>query len=226
MTEPDVALTDFLLTAQCGVFAYSLSRIQSHRPRLQRLCVWFFAVVGLASLIGGTVHGYYHEESSWEFQILWRLGLVVLGTGSYFSWLIGAELLLQGSGQKYIGQCALACLLLYSTFVLFWDQHFMFAILNYLPATFFLLLAFLLQIRTGDKRSALFGSSSVLTTLVAAAIQQLQIALHPTYFNHNALYHLLQAVALALLLVAFRGLIRQQELAPVRATEESIPIAP
>ena len=218
MTEPDVALTDFLLTAQCGVFAFWLSRIHAHRCRLQRLCVKFFAVVGLASLIGGTVHGYFHDESTWEFQILWRLGLAVLGAGSYFSWLIGAELIFRGKGRERIGRFALACLLLYSAYVLFWDQRFMFAILNYLPATFFLFLAFLLQIRTSDKRSALFGASSVLVTLVAAAVQQLQIALHPTYLNHNALYHLLQAVALALLLVAFRGLIKQEELDKERVT--------
>ena len=218
MTEPDVALTDFLLTAQCGAFSYWLSRIPSHRPRLQSLCVRFFAVVGLASLIGGAVHGYFNDESTWGFQILWRLGLVVLGAGSYFSWLIGAELIFQGKGHVGIGRFALACLLLYCAYVVFWDQHFLFAILNYLPATFFLFLAFLLQIRTGHKRSALFGAASVLVTLLAAAIQLLEIGLHPTYFNHNALYHVLQAVALTLLLFAFRGLIRREE-------SDQVPIA-
>ena len=226
MTEPDVALTDYLLTAQCAGFAVSLARMPGSRPRLQRLCVWFFAVVGLASLIGGTVHGYFHDESTWQFQVLWRLGLLVLGAGSYFSWLIGGELLLRGEGRKHLGRLALAGLLLYSAWVLFWDQRFLFAILNYLPATFFLFLAFLLQIRTGDRRSALFGTSSVLATLIAAAIQQLQIAMHPTYFNHNAIYHLLQAVALALLLVAFRGLIRQEELVPVGAAAETVAVTP
>ncbi len=43
--------------------------------------------------------------------------------------------------------------------------------------------------------------------LKLAAIQRLEIGIHPTYFNHNALYHLLQAVGLVLLLIAFRGLI-------------------
>jgi uncharacterized membrane protein len=72
MTEPDVALTDFLLTAQCGGFSYWLSRIQTHRSRLQSLCIRFFAVVGLAALIGGAVHGYFNDESTWQFQLLWQ----------------------------------------------------------------------------------------------------------------------------------------------------------
>ncbi|MGI8979336.1 MAG: DUF6962 family protein [Pirellulaceae bacterium] len=217
MTEPDVALTDFLLTAQCGAFSYWLSRMPApRRRRLQSLCVQFFAVVGLASLVGGAVHGYFHDESTRGFQILWRLGLVILGAGSYFSWLIGAELLFRDAGRKLFGRIALAGLLLYAAYVLFWDQHFLFAILNYLPATLFLFVAFVLQIRTGPRRAALYGASSVLVTLAAAAAQMLHIAPHPTYLNHNAVYHLLQAVALVLLLVAFRGFIGQVERDNVR----------
>jgi hypothetical protein len=214
MTEPDVALTDFLLTAQCGVFSFSLSRHKATRYRLQSLCVQLFAVVGIASLIGGTVHGYFHDESTREFQVLWRAGLVVLGAGSYFSWLIGAELIWRGLGRKWIGVFAFAGLLGYSLYVIFWGQRFMFAILNYLPATFFLFFSFVLQIRRGGKRPGLFGAASVFVTLAAAAIQQLEIAIHPVYCNHNALYHLLQAVGLVLLMVAFRGLIMQEESDP------------
>jgi len=221
MTEPDVAITDFILTAQCGSFAYWLSRMPVPRRRLQSLCVQFFAVVGLASLVGGAVHGYFNDESTWGFQILWRLGLVILGAGSYFSWLIGAKLLFRGGARELFGRIALGGFLLYSAYVLFWDQHFLFAILNYLPATFFLLVAFLLQVRTGARRAGWYGASSVLLTLVAATVQQLQIAPHPTYLNHNAVYHLLQAVALTLLLVAFRGFIREEESAI--ASEAEVP---
>jgi hypothetical protein len=219
MTEPDVALTDFLLTAQCGVFSFSLSRPRAVRGRLQSLCVQLFAAVGIASLIGGAVHGYFNDEATREFQVLWRAGLVVLGAGSYFSWLIGAELIWRGVGRKWIGLFAQAGLLGYSAFVLFWDQRFMFAILNYLPATFFLLLSFLLQIRRGEQRHGLFGAGSVVVTLAAAAIQQLGIAIHPVYCNHNALYHLLQAAGLVLLMFAFRGLIMRDERNPEASVE-------
>lgn len=42
-------------------------------------------------------------------------------------------------------------------------------------------------------------------TFVAAAVQQAGVALHPTYFDHNALYHLVQAVALWLFFLGFRS---------------------
>ena len=42
-------------------------------------------------------------------------------------------------------------------------------------------------------------------TLVAAVVQQRKISLHPVYFNHNAFYHAIQAVALVLIYVGARG---------------------
>ena len=43
-------------------------------------------------------------------------------------------------------------------------------------------------------------------TLVAAVLQQLQVALHPDYFNHNAVFHVVQAVAMLLFFLGGRSL--------------------
>jgi hypothetical protein len=40
-------------------------------------------------------------------------------------------------------------------------------------------------------------------SVVAAVLQQQRVAVHPVYFDHNALYHLVQAIALVVL---YRGL--------------------
>jgi hypothetical protein len=50
----------------------------------------------------------------------------------------------------------------------------------------------------------LYGVTGLALTFVAAAVQQLRIAIHPVYFNHNALYHVIQAGALLLIFVAAR----------------------
>ena len=42
------------------------------------------------------------------------------------------------------------------------------------------------------------GMWAVGISLFAALVQQLRVALHPVYFNHNALYHVLRAAALFL----------------------------
>ena len=53
------------------------------------------------------------------------------------------------------------------------------------------------------------GIVGIAATVVAAAVQQLRVAVHPRYFNHNALYHVTQAIALFLILRAAQLLIRQ-----------------
>jgi len=81
----------------------------------------------------------------------------------------------------------------------FVTDSFSIAIANYLPSTLFLIVAFFASYRSGAGTPVAIGLSGLVLTLVAAAVQQARIALHPTYFNHNALYHLLQAIALFLI---------------------------
>jgi Family of unknown function (DUF6962) len=50
-------------------------------------------------------------------------------------------------------------------------------------------------------------SAGVVLSFVAAACQQLGIAVHPIYFDHNAVYHAIQALALALIFVGLQGLL-------------------
>jgi hypothetical protein len=45
-------------------------------------------------------------------------------------------------------------------------------------------------------------------SLLAAWIQHKRIGLHQRFFNHNALYHVVQAIALVLIYWAARELIR------------------
>jgi hypothetical protein len=81
------------------------------------------------------------------------------------------------------------------------------AVAGYLPAAVFLLAGFLRAALHERVWWAGLGAWALALTFVAAAIQQLRVALHPVYFNHNAFYHLVQAVALALLFMACRGLL-------------------
>ncbi len=48
--------------------------------------------------------------------------------------------------------------------------------------------------------------------LLAAAAQQAKIGINPRFFDHNALYHLLQAVALFMVFLAARESTQPQEL--------------
>jgi hypothetical protein len=190
MQEPDVTITDFLLAFEALAFAVLIAR--SSTTTLQRWFVIFFGATALASLAGGLVHGFFGDS-----KLLWRLVLIALGVVSAAGWAIGADLLFTDRTARLVATAAWVAFAAYAFVVIFLTDAFLAAVANYLPSTLFLIVAFFVAYRAQPSRPLLAGLSGLVLTLIAAAVQQSQIALHPR-FNHNALYHVLQAVALFL----------------------------
>ena len=206
MTEPDVSLTDYALAAECALFAYLL--YFRNRPA-SRVRLWFallFASLGLASLFGGTVHGFFLDEQSLGHRILGPATLLALCVTSMAMWFVGAIAGLQEPRATWLRRAAIAALVVYAVIVIFVDSRFVVAIAMYLPATVFLLVTLSMLYAQRRRRALAIGIAGLLLTFVAAAVQQLRIAVHPVYFNHNALYHVIQGIALAMIYVGARGL--------------------
>jgi hypothetical protein len=207
MTEPDVTLTDYGLFVECAAFAWLIARGPANPIGLERWTVLFFVFTALAALFGGTVHGFYGAESGSIGRVLWKISMLAIGATALTAWVIGAHLLLGHHRLHFILSVAAALTTVYAAVIVFVTDEFWVAVAGYLPAAMFLLAGFLrAAIRTRASWARL-GAWSLVLSFAAAAIQQLRIALHPVHFNHNALYHLVQAVALALLFMASRGLL-------------------
>lgn len=93
----------------------------------------------------------------------------------------------------------------YSVAVIVGYRDFGLAIVAYSPAMLFLLSAFVRRLQKEPARYWLPGIAGLVLTAIAAAIQQLGAGLHPEYFNHNARYHAIQALALWLLYATARA---------------------
>ena len=91
---------------------------------------------------------------------------------------------------------------IYIAAVLRVSQSFAVAILHYLPAALFLLIAFIVAFSISHELPLFLGITGVVLTFVAALVQQIKLRLHAKYFDHNAFYHLIQAVALLLLFLS------------------------
>lgn len=206
--EPDVALTDFALAIECVLFAAWLLRHGDSRGPLLAAFVAFFAAVAAASLLGGISHGFLTDQGTLAARLVWRSTLIAIGLGAFASWLIGARLSLSEKAAGRVTTLAGALLALYLVVVLFVAQSFVVAIIHYLPAAIFLVVAFSVAYRRKPAGFLLAGLWGVALTFVAAAVQQVGVDVHPRYFNHNALYHLVQAIAFVLVFYAARGLLR------------------
>ena len=97
----------------------------------------------------------------------------------------------------------------YLAIVLFVSRAFVVAIIHYLPAALFLFAAFIMGLRRRREGFLAAGVAGIALTFLAALVQQSGIGIEALHFNHNALYHLVQAVALFLIFLAARGLLRR-----------------
>lgn len=207
MTEPDVTLTDYGLFAECAAFAWLIARRPAKLKALRRWMVLFFMFTALSALFGGTVHGFFITEGGDTGRVLWKLSMLAIGATALAGCTIGARLLFARDGADRVVGIATALAAVYAAVIVFVSDAFWVAVVGYLPAAALLFAAFLAAAVRERTSWARLGAWGLALSFVAAAIQQLRIALHPVYFNHNALYHLVQAAALALVFLACRDLL-------------------
>jgi hypothetical protein len=222
MTEPDVALTDYVLALECLLFAAVFARNARRAGSTSFwLAIYFFAG-SIASACGGTVHGFFQDEQSVGYSILWSSTLLAIGVATFAAWTIGAKLIFPPLWVRRVRVAATVQLAAYYLVVLLVSQRFVVAIADNLPAVLFLIVALLLRFRREPYTGLLVAAGGLTLTLVAAGLQQFQVAIHPRYFNHNAVFHVVQALALLLLFVGCRSFLHGRD-ADAEGTDESAP---
>jgi Family of unknown function (DUF6962) len=200
MTEPDVTLTDYFLALEAALLGLLVWKGHASE-NLRMPFVLFFGSTAAAALIGGTVHGFFAGATTAASVALWRATLIALGLTAFAAWMIGSRMLLAPGTANAVRLAAAVVLAFYVVIVVAVDDRFWVAIVHYLPPTLVMLAAFAAAAFRTRSSSAFSGLMGMILTLVAAVVQQGQIALHPVYFNHNALYHAIQAIALWLIYV-------------------------
>ncbi len=211
MTEADVTLTDYALALEGVLFLLLLHRGQARPGSLRFWFALFFASMSAASLCGGTVHGFFLDEQSLGCAILWPMTLLAVGVTTLSTWAIGANLLIRERVARWVLVAAGVQFALYGVVVLFLTQEFWVVVVDNLPAALFLLVVLGLAYRREKHGSLLLAAGGPALTLIAMLLQQLRVGIHPVYFNHNALYHVLQAIALFLFFQGGRGWMDRRE---------------
>jgi hypothetical protein len=208
MTEPAVTLTDYALAIESAVFVFALVGAEARDRTVRFWFVVFFASIAVASALGGTVHGFFLDASSPGRAILWPATLLSILVTSLAAWNISAILELDERGSTLVRRLAITQFVVFSLVVLLVTSKFYVAIAAYLPSTLILLFALVSTYRRRRDPAVRWGVAGLALTLVAAAVQQLHIGFHPVYFNHNALYHVIQGGALGMIFVAARTISR------------------
>lgn len=207
IAEPDVALTDYALVVETFLLGLWMCRSYISNS-LKGWFVVLFWSISAAALVGGTVHGFLTDPHSSMAKISWLITMIFLGLTALSEYGIAAYLLLTSHSSRILIFAALLIFLLYVLVVIFWDATFRVAVIDYIGGLVLLSIGFLRQYKRDRNRASLIGLAGLLLTVTASAVQQANISINPHYFNHNALYHLLEGIALFLIYRAGRSLIR------------------
>jgi hypothetical protein len=191
LSEPTTMATDYMLVVLCSFFAWRLWRVGKGTAQAS-VCSWAagFACFGLASLAGGTFHGFSILLSQTVLYELWKLTVYAVGLASFFLLRGTLNACITPSVRRYAMLIPYVQLTVYALWMGTQDD-FRFVIYNY---AFTNLSIAALQLYAGVTQrvmSAPWLIGGVLVSFSAAAVQVTGVALHPR-FNHNDLYHAIQ----------------------------------
>ena len=206
MTQVDVALTDYALAIECAVFTYWVARTRSGASEFRWWFVSFFASIALATVTGGTVHGFFADQASLGYHLLWPATLILIGVAALCGTRIGTMMEFTGAPARVINHSILAGFVIYVGVVLWISSAFLVAIIGYFPALIVLGISALMAYRREKVAAFLTGFFGICVTLIAAVVQQMRVDISARYFNHNALYHVLQGIGLYMIFVMAREL--------------------
>jgi hypothetical protein len=219
MTEPDVALTDYAVALECIVLIAFLPHGGVSSAGLRFWFTVFLGSICAASVCGGTVHGFFLDERTLGYAILWPATLLAMGVTAFAMWAIGAELLFSESTVRWVLVACGIQFVLYSIAVLFLIHAFWVAMMENLPAILFLMLALGVTHHRGKHWRLLLAAAGPALVLIAAALQYLRIGADAVYLTYNAVYHVLQGVAILLLFQGIRWLVGVNVSAKVTGVE-------
>jgi hypothetical protein len=210
ISEPATLVTDYLLALFTGVLGRRLEYAArnsewsgfSQTALAQRWWAFAFMATAVAGAAGGTVHGFQRAMARSLTNLLWLVTLESL-VAAAFAVVSAAIVLVPWGRTTRIAATSVAAVAFggYGLWVIR-NPVFLAAIAAYGAA-----LAVLVGVRLSVRPFSGGGwllFAGVTLSVVAAGVQQSGWAIH-RYFNHNDLYHVIQAVAVWLLYRAARA---------------------
>jgi hypothetical protein len=202
--DPDVVFTDLGLAILAGWLAWRLATAPG-RGALPRAGAVLLGGLASAAFWGAVFHAFFPEDTATlPGFIAWipvALSILVVGaTLLELSLRLLAPRLPHSIRRVLVATYAAA----FAVVVLLVDESFSSIVRFYAPPLVLFLVAAVQQaIRSASAGWALIAVAFTVSA-GAAVLQQAQVSIHPVYFDHNAVYHVVQAVAVVLLYLGFQ----------------------
>jgi len=188
-------LTDYALAVASLYFGHRTLHDSAAGENIS-MKLWAAAFVATASaaFCGGTFHGFFHDLSPSVLGGLWKAAIYSIGLMCLLMLAAATVASIPRSAQRWMLSLAVLEFVVYAVWMHSHDEY-RFVIYDYAPAMIGVLgLQAWAAYRRRDA-SAKWIIAGVLVSFAAAGVQQTGFRLGQN-FNHNDLYHLIQALAL------------------------------
>lgn len=202
--DPDVVFTDLGL-ALLGAYLGWRLWTQPGRGGVPRAGATLMAGLASAALWGAIFHAIFPTGTATRFGLLvWipvALSIVVAASAMVY---LGLRILIPPLPPDVRRLIIAAYAAAFAAVALLGHESFTSIVYFYLPAlSFFLIAAARRAIQSRDAGWILITTGLVLSA-AAAILQQAKVAIHPIHFDHNAVYHVVQAIAVLVLYLGWR----------------------
>jgi hypothetical protein len=205
MNEPAVVLTDLGLAVLGGWLGWRLWKVAGQR-KLPRAGAVLLGGLASAAFWGAIFHAFFPQDTATPGGFIAWIP-VVLSILVVAATLLDLALRILGPGLGPALRRTLVAIyaVAFIAVVLLVDESFSTIVRFYGPVILLFLAAAVWQaIRHAGRGWGLIAAAFIFSA-GAAMLQQAQVSLHPVYFDHNAVYHVVQAVAVVLLYFGFRA---------------------
>lgn len=201
--EADVALTDVALAALGGFFAQRLGRGDAVTP-VRAYGRAMLAGLAAAALLGAAFHAFFPAKTATRAGwLLWGGVATAIALTAAAMLLLAAYLLRPGPVPAARKTAVFAYVTAFVIYATSGNQAYGRIVLFYAPVLVALIAAGVRTAIGEQSRAWWVVVAGLLLSIGAAMVQQARVVLHPQWFDHNALYHVVQAIALVLI---WRGL--------------------
>jgi hypothetical protein len=199
ITEPATLLTDYVLAAFTAVLAVRLLARSAGAPRVRCWAGAFFATA-VGGFTGGTFHGFRTSLGEPAASATWFVTMYAIGAASCAMLIAVVVATLRGAARRWLVFAACAKLAAYLVWVTA-HPEFRYAIYDYGSSMAAMVVLEVAAPPHGLTRSGRWIVAGIGVSVVAAIVQQSGWQVH-RHFNHNDLFHVIQAIAVWLL---YRG---------------------
>jgi uncharacterized protein DUF6962 len=202
--DPDVVFTDIALAILGAYLGWRLWKMPGKKT-LPRAGGLLLGALASAAFWGAVFHAFFPAgTATLSGGLAWSPVVLSIVVAAAVMLELALRILVPRPSSSIRRYVAMTYATSFAVVALLLDQSFTSIVYFYVPALLLLLVAAGQQAVRSRSAGWILVTTGLLMSAGAAVLQQARVAIHPVYFDHNAVYHVVQSIAIVFLYFGWR----------------------